>query len=321
MLLTVAYAASIGGIITPVGTPPNLITLGLLDKLAGVEITFFTWMLLMTPLAIALGGLMLLTGARVFPAPAQRSGEPSTYFHGVHYHMGPWSVGQRNCAIAFGVAVVLWITPGALVACGLGDLPWVKTLTDRLDESVVAIVAASLLFVLPVSWRERRFTIGWNEASKIDWGTILLFGGGLSLGRLMFVTGLAEHVGRTVVEWSHVESLWGVTALAAALGILLTEITSNTAATNMLVPVVDQHRAGEQHQPRDPCARRMPGREHGVHAADLHAAQCNCLRQWPGADHGDVAVRHPDGCARLHRYRSRLANPRTTAGTGVIVSA
>ena len=126
----------------------------------------------------------------------------------------------------------------ALAAFGLGDLLWVKTLAGRLDEAVVAIVAASLLFVLPVNWRERRFTISWSEASKIDWGTILLFGGGLSLGRLMFVTGLAEHVGRTVVAWSGVETLWGVTAMAAALGILLTEITSNTAATNMLVPVV-----------------------------------------------------------------------------------
>ena len=237
-LLTVAYAASIGGIITPVGTPPNLITLGLLDKLAGVKINFFTWMLLMTPIALALGVVMFMAGARLFPTPAQGSRGASNYLHGAEHRMGAWTIGQRNCVFAFGVAVVLWMTPGALAAFGLGDLPWVKTLTGRLDEAVVAIVAASLLFVLPVNWRERRFTIGWSEASKIDWGTILLFGGGLSLGRLMFVTGLAEHVGRTIVAWSGVETLWGVTAMAAALGILLTEITSNTAATNMLVPVV-----------------------------------------------------------------------------------
>ena len=237
-LLTVAYAASIGGIITPVGTPPNLITLGLLDKLAGVKINFLTWMLLMTPMALALGAVMLIAGARLFPAPADSSSGKPIDLGRAERRMGAWTSGQRNCAIAFGVAVVLWVTPGALAAFGLGALPWVKTLTGRLDEAVVAVVAASLLFVLPVNWRERRFTIGWNEASKIDWGTILLFGGGLSLGRLMFVTGLAEHIGHTIVAWSGVETLWGVTAMAAALGILLTEITSNTAATNMLVPVV-----------------------------------------------------------------------------------
>ncbi|MHB8971599.1 MAG: SLC13 family permease [Pirellulaceae bacterium] len=237
-LLTIAYAASIGGIITPVGTPPNLITLGLLDKLAGVKINFLTWMLLMTPLALALGTAMLVAGTRLFPTPAEGSRDASDYLQGVERRLGVWTRGQRNCAFAFGVAVVLWVTPGALAAFGLGDLPWVKILTGRLDEAVVAVVAASLLFVLPVNWRERQFTIGWSEASKIDWGTILLFGGGLSLGRLMFVTGLAEYVGHTVVAWSGVESLWGVTAMAAALGILLTEITSNTAATNMLVPVV-----------------------------------------------------------------------------------
>ncbi len=237
-LLTAAYGASVGGIITPVGTPPNLITLGLLDKLAGVKINFLTWMVLMTPIALALAGAMFVVSAWLFPAPARPPHGTAAYLDRREHQVGPWTRGQINCALAFGVAVVLWITPGALAAAGAGDVPWVRTLTARLDEAVVAVVAASLLFVLPVDWPQRTFTIGWGEASRIDWGTILLFGGGLSLGRLMFVTGLAEHLGRTLVAWSGVESLWGVTAMAAGLGIALTEITSNTAATNMLVPVV-----------------------------------------------------------------------------------
>lgn len=237
LMLAVAYGASIGGVITPVGTPPNLITLGLLERLAGVKINFLTWMALMTPLAIVLGVAMFLLAGWLFPAPAQER-SASDYLDRVEHGLGPWTRGQINCAVAFAVAAVLWITPGALAAAGLSGEPWVKALTPRLDEAVVAIVAASLLFVLPVDWPNRRFTIGWKEASQIDWGTILLFGGGLSLGQLMFVTGLAEHMGRTLVAWSGVESLWGVTAMAAALGILLTEVTSNTAATNMLVPVV-----------------------------------------------------------------------------------
>ena len=237
LLLTVAYGASVGGIMTPVGTPPNLITLGLLDQLAGVRINFLTWMILTTPIAIVLAIAMFLLAAWLFPTPPQQHGA-AEYLDRAEHEAGPWTRGQINCAIAFGVAAALWITPGALAAAGLGGTPWVRALTPRLDEAVVAIVAASLLFILPIDWPSRRFTIGWKEASQIDWGTILLFGGGLSLGHLMFVTGLAEHLGRTLVAWSGVSSLWGVTAVAAALGILLTEVTSNTAATNMLVPVV-----------------------------------------------------------------------------------
>ena len=88
-------------------------------------------------------------------------------------------------------------------------------------------------------WRsQRRFTLEWSSAARIDWGTILLFGGGLSLGQMMFDSGLASHVGSRLVAISGAESLWTVTAMAIVVSCLLTEITSNTASTNMLVPVV-----------------------------------------------------------------------------------
>jgi sodium-dependent dicarboxylate transporter 2/3/5 len=151
---------------------------------------------------------------------------------------GPWTRGQRNCALAFGVAVVLWIAPGALALVASPDAPITRLIGARLDEAVVAVVAAGLLFLLPVDWRQRRFTLAWTSAARIDWGTILLFGGGLALGRLMFVTGLAAHIGQTVITLSGAQSLWTVTAVAVGLSIVLTEVTSNTASTNMLVPVV-----------------------------------------------------------------------------------
>jgi len=100
------------------------------------------------------------------------------------------------------------------------------------------VLAAVLLFLLPIDWKQRQFTLDWRQAASIDWGTILLFGGGLSLGRLMFETGLAATVGNSIVEISGATSLWGITALAIVLGVLLTEIASNTAAANMLVPVI-----------------------------------------------------------------------------------
>jgi sodium-dependent dicarboxylate transporter 2/3/5 len=238
-LLSIAYSASVGGIITPVGTPPNLITIGLLDKLSGVRIDFFSWMVLATPIAAILMAATLGLSYWRIGAARKAAGAPSR--DAVTFDAsppGPWTRGQRNCAIAFGVAAVLWITPGALALVASPDAPITRLIGARLDEAVVAVVAAGLLFLLPVDWRQRRFTLGWASAARIDWGTILLFGGGLALGRLMFVTGLAAHIGQTVIALSGAQSLWTVTAVAVGLAIALTEVTSNTAATNMLVPVV-----------------------------------------------------------------------------------
>jgi sodium-dependent dicarboxylate transporter 2/3/5 len=233
-LISIAYAASIGGIVTPVGTPPNLITLGLLDRLAHTHVNFLVWMLVATPISLAMAAAMfLLVGRHLVPAAAAgaplRLSEPGQA-------RGGWTAGQRNVAIAFGLAIVGWITPGVagLLWPQAGLTTW---LTSHLDEAVVAVLAAMLLFVLPIDFRRRQFTLDWNSAARIDWGTILLFGGGLALGRLMFSTGLAAHLGQALVDMSGANTLWTVTALAIAVAVALTEVTSNTAATNMLVPV------------------------------------------------------------------------------------
>lgn len=236
-LLTLAYSAAVGGLMTPVGSPPNLITIGLLDRLVGVRIDFVTWMLLMVPISAAIGLAMYVMSTHLFRGRAMAPGSDA-FLAREAARLGGWAAGQRNCVIAFGTAVVLWVTPGVFALFGSSTSPIGRPLISRLDEGVVAVVAAGLLFVLPTDWSKRRFTLRWSEAARIDWGTILLFGGGLSLGRLMFTTGLAERIGVGIVSLTGAESLWTVTAMAVALGILLTEITSNTATTNMLVPVV-----------------------------------------------------------------------------------
>ena len=106
-----------------------------------------------------------------------------------------------------------------------------------LPESVAAILGASLLFVLPVDWKQRRFTLTWSEASQIDWGTLMLFGGGLALGGAMFRTGLAESLGRGLVEMTGSHSRVALTCLFCWVTIVLTETTSNTATATMLTPL------------------------------------------------------------------------------------
>lgn len=140
--------------------------------------------------------------------------------------------------MAFGVAVTLWVTPGILHLPWLAASGWGQWMSVRLPESIVAICAAILLFLLPVNLSRWEFTLTWPDAVKIDWGTILLFGGGLTLGSLMFKTGVAEAMGRTLTAYLGVSSLWTLTGLSIAMAIIMSEAASNTASANMIIPVV-----------------------------------------------------------------------------------
>jgi sodium-dependent dicarboxylate transporter 2/3/5 len=246
MVLMVAYGASIGGIGTPVGSPPNLIGIGLIRRTTGVEITFFRWMALMVPMVAVMAAALFVLLYLMHPDRDDKSaaGDNTTdtglagYIAAERQRLGPWTAGQVNTLIAFAVAIFLWVLPGALAAPAFAGLqPLANWLNARVPESVAALVAAILLFVLPTNLAEGEFTLTWPEAAKIDWGTILLFGGGLSLGTLMFDTGVAGALGDAITSRTGASSLWALTALATAIGIFLSETTSNTAAANMVIPV------------------------------------------------------------------------------------
>jgi len=113
LLLTISYAALIGGIGTPVGTPPNLIGIGMLEKLAGVRILFFQWMLLAVPILLVLAALMFLTMSRLFPAVQANAATVGAYVRERRLEMRAWTRGERNALAAFLVAVVLWVFPGS----------------------------------------------------------------------------------------------------------------------------------------------------------------------------------------------------------------
>jgi sodium-dependent dicarboxylate transporter 2/3/5 len=116
--------------------------------------------------------------------------------------------------------------------------PLARTISERLPEGIAAVLAASLLFVLPTAWPRREFTLTWREAAQIDWGTVLLFGGGIALGRMMFDTGLAEALGRGLLVALGVHSARALTGAAAGVATLISETSSNTASANMVVPVM-----------------------------------------------------------------------------------
>lgn len=238
MMLMAAYAASAGGIGTPVGTPPNLIGIAMIEKFAKVKIPFFQWMLLAVPLLIVMFGLLFVLMYYLHKPEVTHVEGSQEYVRQELKKLGPWTQGQKNALFAFLVTVVLWVIPGFLaVGYGTDSNPY-KLYSARMPEAVAALVGAGLLFLLPVNWREREFTITWKQATKIDWGTLLLFGGGITLGNLMFETKLAEAIGKSLLQLSGATSMWGITFAAIFIAILVSEATSNTAAANMVIPVI-----------------------------------------------------------------------------------
>ncbi len=237
LMLTAAFAASIGGMATPVGTPPNLIGIGFIERTLGREITFFQWMTMGLPLAAVLITILVVYLNWVCPAEAGLLGESQAWVRQQKQQLRALSRGERNVLLAFGLTVTLWLLPGALALVVGVESPGYQWLNRHLPEGVCALLGAALLFVLPVDWRRGEFTLSWREAKRIDWGTVLLFGGGLALGDAMFSTGLARWLGEGVAGALQTHTNLGLIILFTFVSLLLTETTSNTAAANMVVPV------------------------------------------------------------------------------------
>ena len=237
MMLMATFGPSVGGMATPIGTPPNLIGKGMLERIAHEQISFFQWMLLGLPLTamlfvflVAYFRLRLLRGLTVDLARAAHIKEELR-------KLGPMSTGQRNTLIAFGITVVLWLLPGFVAIAGFDGSAFARAYEAAVPESVAAMIGAILLFLLPINWRARRFTLNWEQAVRIDWGIILLFGGGLAMGALAFSTGLAESMGKGITSLLPVRSAFTLTVLFTGAAIVISETASNTASANMIVPV------------------------------------------------------------------------------------
>lgn len=239
LVLITAFAASVGGMATPVGTPPNLIGIGALERILGYKVTFFQWMSLGLPVAIVLALFLIWRFGRTCPFPTDTLSDNRRWLESERVGLGPWTRGQLNVVAMFALAVVLWMLPGvvsALDARGTAS-PTYAWIVAHLPESIVGLLAASVLFFLPADRKRETFTLEWRDAAGIDWGTILLFAGGMSLGELMFSSGLAHWIGEGLAGVFQAHSVIGLTLLFTAVGIIVSETTTNTASATMVVPI------------------------------------------------------------------------------------
>lgn len=238
LMLMLAYGASVGGLLTPVGSPPNLIGRGLIEEATGETITFAQWMLLALPVCLVMF-VVLATVLLLLNKPEIKDiTGVEEYVAEERARMGSFSTAERNTLIAFVVTVTLWIIPGIVALVVGGDSPTYLMVTDRMDEGMVAVIGAALLFLLPTNWKEREFTLNWSDAQRIDWGTVVLFGTGIIFGTLLEDTGLAKVIGTGTSDALGLTSTLAITAFAIVLAIVVSETTSNTASAAVVVPII-----------------------------------------------------------------------------------
>lgn len=236
LLLSVAWSASIGGLGTLLGSPPNAIVVGYISSELGQDIGFAQWMMLGLPLAATFLVIAWLLITRVlyrFNLDSIPGGEE--LIEEQISHLGAPSRGEKTVLAVFCTAAFFWIVPGLLGSIGsiAEALPWL----NYFDDTVIAITAGVMMFLIPADDRGT-MTLAWEDAEEgLPWGVLLLFGGGLSLASAVAATGLDEWFG-TQVEGLGALPIVLLLAAVVSIVLLLTEVTSNTATAATFIPVL-----------------------------------------------------------------------------------
>lgn len=236
LMLGIAYASSIGSVSTLIGTPPNAFMAGYLSQEHDITIGFGQWMIVGAPLAAVFLLLcwILLTKV-VYPPETKELGEARSHIRQELRDLGPMSRGEWTVLAVFVCTAAAWILIPLLAETERigGALPWLANFTD----GGIAIAAAVVLFIIPVDGRRGVRAIDWEQAVKLPWGVLLLFGGGLSLSAQFGSSGLSLWIGERVEGLGGVPG-WVFILIVTGIVLLLTELTSNTATASIFVPVM-----------------------------------------------------------------------------------
>lgn len=228
LMLGIAYAASIGGVATIIGTPPNAVLVGMIDRLYGQQITFASWMLFGVPLSVVMLVLSWLYLVRIAYRPEidELPGGRALIESQIK-RLGAMSPAEMRVLAVFAAVALAWILRGFV------DIDALALVTD----TTIAIAGALALFVIPADFRKGEFLLDWAHAVRIPWGVIILFGGGLALAGAFQASALDQWLGAQLSVLQGAPMI--VVLLAVVLVVVfLTEITSNTATASVFVPVM-----------------------------------------------------------------------------------
>ncbi len=234
LLLSIAYAATIGGIGTIIGTAPNVFLISYIRTQMDYEISFALWMLFAVPLVIMfLPVVWWLLSRVIYRVSNQPIIGVDALLDRLHSELGPMSRAEKLTLLIFLLTAGAWVTRPLLSQFTVGGVAPLAGLTD----SGIAIIAALTLFVTPAHLAEREFLMDWPTAVRLPWGLLILFGGGLSLAATLDRSGFSAFLGSQASILSPLPILL-IVALVTGLVIFLTELTSNTATTATLIPVL-----------------------------------------------------------------------------------
>ncbi|WP_051146601.1 SLC13 family permease [Marinobacter daepoensis] len=226
LLLAIAYSASIGGIATLIGTPPNALLAAYLSENQGVSVGFAQWMILGVPVTVVMLTLTWwwLTRKDFGLDEVADSGQ---MIREELAKLGPMTRGEKLVAVVFLATAVAWVAR-PLVSGAL--MPW-------LSDTGIAIAAAIAMFLIPVDTRTRTFILDWDSANKLPWGVLLLFGGGLAMAGVISSSGLAGWIASSLGVAGALPTLMMMVIVATVI-IFLTEVTSNTATAAAFLPLL-----------------------------------------------------------------------------------
>lgn len=230
LLIATAYGASMGGIATLVGTPPNALLAAFASENLDIQIGFAQWMVIGVPTAVImlLLGWWILTRV-VFPMGVDPIEGAADAIRDELQALPNISRAEKMVSVVFILTALLWITRPILES----SAPWLSGLSDP----GIAITAGLCLFAIPVSLKDREFLLNWDWAKRLPWGVLLLFGGGLSLASQVSSSGLASWIGEAMTVFSGLPVILTVVLLVTVI-VFLTELTSNTATTATFLPVI-----------------------------------------------------------------------------------
>lgn len=242
LLLAIAYSASVGGVLTVIGTPTNAFLVGFLrDKIATdfrQDISFVSWLPIGLPLLVTFLPIMYFVLTRwLFPIGSIELRGGKRLIRSELQALGPVQRGEWNTLFVFAFAVLCWLSRPLLNQLRLEWQGSALLPLANLSDTGIAMTAALLLFLLPTSFRRREFTMNWASAERLPWGILLLFGGGLSLAAAVKANGVAEFIGSQSGAFGSLPPIAMVLLVTTAV-IFLTELTSNAATTASLVPVL-----------------------------------------------------------------------------------
>ncbi|AMK12780.1 SLC13 family permease [Pseudodesulfovibrio indicus] len=236
LMLGIAYAASIGGVATIIGTPPNTVMAGMVEKMFGVQIGFGQWMMFGVPLAaITMLIAWLLLTKILFPMGGMELAGGAKIINDEVKKLGPMSPEEKKIVMVGCFVATFWLARGFMAKSSfvLGIMPHFKFIGD----ATIGILGALILFAIPVDFKKGKFLLDWKTAVKIPWDVILLFGGGLAIANGFAKTGLAAYIAGQLGALEGTSMIIFVGAVVL-ITIFLTEITSNTATATLLVPIM-----------------------------------------------------------------------------------